>query len=66
MRSEGPWRIRDHIGMISGFVLGMLVLFLLVVLAFAGDPSATAILIVAVVGIALVAAGVQLHGPRRR
>jgi uncharacterized membrane protein HdeD (DUF308 family) len=66
MGREGRFRIRDHIGMISGLVLGLFVLVLLVILAFAGDPSASGILIVAVVGIVLVVVGVQLQGPRRR
>lgn len=66
MGREGRFRIRDHIGMISGFALGLFVLVLLVFLAFAGDPSASGILIVAVVGIVLVVVGVQLQGPRRR
>lgn|GEM_PF-1184579 len=59
-----PFRVRDHIGVISGVFLGVVVLAFLVLLAFAGDPSALAILVVVIVGIALIALGAQMRGSR--
>lgn len=59
-----PFRVRDHIGVISGVVLGAFVLAFLVLLAFAGDPNAVAILVVVVVGLALIALGAQMRGSR--
>ncbi len=61
-----PFHLPDHIGVISGVVLGIVVLVFLVILAFAGDPSAFAVLVVMIVGVALVALGVSMRGPRGR
>lgn len=60
------WRFGDHVGVLSGLLLGLVALILLVVLAAAGDPSALAILVVIVIGIALIYLGGKLHGDRRR
>lgn len=63
---RSPWRFREHVGVVSGVVLGLIALCLLVLLAAAGDPSALAILVVIVMGIALIYFGGQMHGNRRR
>lgn len=63
---EAPFKVRDHIGVISGITLGLIVVAFLIVLAFAGDPSALAIIVVGVVGIALIYLGAQMRGARRR
>ncbi len=61
-----PWRARDHVGIISGVLLGLVALGIVLLLAAAGDPGAFGILVVAVVGVALIYFGGQLHGSRRR
>lgn len=61
-----PFRLWDHVGMISGAVLGVIVLGFLVVLAAAGDPAALAVIVVVVAGVALVYFGGRLHGLRGR
>lgn len=61
---DGRW-LRDHIGRISGVVLGLIALFFLLLLAAAGDPSAFGILVVIVIGIMLIAVGGKLRGSRR-
>ena len=59
-----PFKLWDHIGVLSGVVFGLVGVGFLVVLAAAGDAGALAILCVIVVGIALIYAGGQFHGPR--
>ncbi|HXY45555.1 MAG TPA: hypothetical protein VEH29_15315, partial [Acidimicrobiales bacterium] len=59
-----PFRLVDHIGMISGGLLAAAFIALLVVLAIAGDPSAVAVLVVIFAGIALIYILGQMHGPR--
>ncbi|HET9092996.1 MAG TPA: hypothetical protein VFN50_11340 [Acidimicrobiales bacterium] len=61
-----PWRLRDHVGIISGVLLGLVALGIVLVLAAAGDPGAFGILVVVVVGVGLIFFGGQLHGSRRR
>lgn len=61
-----PWRLRDHIGRLSGIVLGLFALGILVVIAAAGDPSALGILVVIVTGVVLIYLGGQLHKGGRR
>ena len=61
-----PFRLWDHIGRISGVVLGLAVAAFLVVLAVAGDPQALGIIVVVVVGVALIYLGGRLHGLRSR
>jgi hypothetical protein len=61
-----PWRLWDHIGMISGAFLGLIAFAIVVMLALAGDPGAFAIIVVVVMGVALIFLGGKLHGPRRR
>ncbi|MGH9292349.1 MAG: hypothetical protein ACRDZ6_06175 [Acidimicrobiales bacterium] len=63
---ETPFRARDHIGVISGVVLGLVFVAFLVLLAFAGDPSAFAIIVVVLVGLALLYFGAQIRGTRGR
>jgi hypothetical protein len=57
-----PFRIRDHIGMISGIFLGAIALFVVVALAALGDEQATTLLVVAVVGLGLIALGTRMRG----
>ncbi|MHB1987744.1 MAG: hypothetical protein ACYCSF_07150 [Acidimicrobiales bacterium] len=59
------WRLWDHIGVISGVLLGLVAFGGLVVLATAGDAGALAIIVVVVIGIALIFFGGKLHGARR-
>ena len=63
---DEPWRLRDHIGVISGLLLGLIALGILLLISAAGDPGAFAILVVVVIGIALIFFGGQLHKGRRR
>lgn len=60
-----PWRLWDHIGVLSGLFLGFLAFCVLVLLAIAGDAGALAIIVVVIVGVALIYAGGKLHGARR-
>ncbi|MFZ0170466.1 MAG: hypothetical protein WAL04_02175 [Acidimicrobiales bacterium] len=60
------WRLWDHIGIISGVALGLIVLGFLVVLAAAGDQQALGVIVVVVVGVALIYVGGRLHGLRGR
>ena len=60
----GPWRLRDHIGVISGWVLGLIVVAFLVVLAAAGDSAAFAILVTIAIGAAMIFLGLKMRGPR--
>ncbi len=63
---RAPFRLWDHIGRISGVVLGLAVFAFLVVLAVAGDPQALGIIVVVVAGILLIYLGGRLHGLRGR
>jgi hypothetical protein len=56
-----PFRLRDHVGMISGAVLGTVLFAFLVLLALAGSPGAFVLLVVIVVGVAMVALGGRLR-----
>lgn len=60
------WRLRDHVGILSGIFLGLVALAVLILVAAAGDPGAFGILVVVVIGIALIFFGGQLHGSRSR
>ena len=53
-RRDEPFRIRDHIGVISGLFLGLIALLFLVALALLGDEPAITLLVVLVVGIAMI------------
>lgn len=57
-----PFRIRDHIGMISGIILGSIALVFVVGLALIGDQAALALLVVIAVGLALIALGTRMRG----
>jgi hypothetical protein len=61
-----PFRVMDHIGVISGVLFGLGVLAFLVLLAVAGYPSAVAILVVLVIGVGLIGIGAQMRGGRGR
>jgi len=57
-----PFRIRDHIGMISGVILGTIALLAVVALALVGDEAAVTLLVVIVVGLSLIALGTRMRG----
>ena len=57
-----PFRIRDHIGVISGLFLGAIAFVLVVILAFSGDEQAVTLLAVVIVGLVLIALGTRLRG----
>lgn len=57
-----PFRVRDHIGVISGLSLGLIALLFLVYLAVRGFEPAVTLLVVFVVGVALIAVGSRLRG----
>jgi hypothetical protein len=57
-----PFRIRDHIGMISGIILGAIALLAVLSLALLGDEQATTLLVVIVVGLGLIALGTRMRG----
>ena len=62
-RSERPpWRLWDHIGVISGVVLGFMAFGFLVLLAVAGDAQALGLVVIIVTGVALIVFGGKLHG----
>ncbi len=65
-RNREPWRLRDHWGVMSGFLLGLIALGLLVLAAAAGDPGALGIILIAVFGTAMIFLGGQIHGNRSR
>ncbi len=56
------FRIRDHIGVISGLVLGIAAFAFVVALAVMGDEAAVTLLVVIVVGVGLIALGTRLRG----
>jgi len=61
-QAREPFRIRDHIGVISGLVLGGIAFSFVVALAVMGDEAAVALLVVIVVGLGLVALGTRMRG----
>lgn len=67
---EGPvaqehgW-LYNHIGRISGVILGLVFIAFLAFLAVAGYEPALALLVVLVAGVLLVSLGSQLRGPMR-
>jgi hypothetical protein len=60
--SREPFRIRDHIGMISGVILGGLAFLLVLVLAVKGWEPAITLIVVLVVFFGLVALGTRMRG----
>jgi uncharacterized membrane protein YuzA (DUF378 family) len=60
--SRVPFRLRDHIGVISGLLLGSVAFLFVVALAILGDEPALTLLVVIVVGIALIALGTRIRG----
>lgn len=56
-----PFRLRDHVGVLSGLLLGLIAFLFLVYLAVRGFEPAVTLLVVLVVGIALVAVGTRLR-----
>ena len=63
--SEEPretFRIRDHIGVISGLFLGAVAFLSVVALAVMGDEQALTLLVVVVVGLGLIALGTRMRG----
>jgi hypothetical protein len=57
-----PFRIRDHIGMISGITLGAIAFLAVLALALLGDEQALTLLVVIVVGLGLIALGSRMRG----
>jgi hypothetical protein len=57
-----PFRLWDHIGVISAVVLGLVVLGFLVLLAAAGYEAALAVIVVLVAGIAFIFLGGRTRG----
>jgi hypothetical protein len=60
--SRAKFRIRDHIGVISGLFLGGIAFLSVVALAVMGDEAAVTLLVVMVVGIGLIALGTRMRG----
>jgi len=60
-----PWRLWDHIGVLSGVMLGLVFAALLGVLAAAGDPAALSILVTIAIGVAMIFLGVKMRGSTR-
>lgn len=56
-----PFRIRDHIGVISGLFLGFIALAFVVLLAIKGFEPAITLLVVLVVGILLISVGARMR-----
>lgn len=63
---DEPWRLWDHIGVISGVVLGLVAFGFLVLLAAAGDRGALAVVITLVIGVGFIYLGGQIRAARRR
>jgi hypothetical protein len=59
--SREPFRIRDHIGVISGLFLGFIAFAFVVLLAIRGFEPAVTLLVVLVVGALMVSAGSRLR-----
>lgn len=61
-----PWRFRDHVGVLSGILLGGAALFFLLIIATNSTrgQGALEILVVLVIGITLIAVGNQMRGGR--
>lgn len=57
-----PFRIRDHIGMILGIILGGIAVLAVLALALLGDEQAVTLLVVIVVGLGLIALGTRMKG----
>ena len=60
-----PWRLWDHIGVLSGWVLGLAFVALLGILAAAGDPAVIAVLVTIVIGVAMIFLGLKMRGSAR-
>lgn len=61
---DGPERFKvgEHRWLIIASALGLVAVAFVVLLAFAGDPLATSLIIVVVVGLAIIALGTRLRG----
>ena len=57
-----PFRLRDHIGIISGLFLCGIAFASVLMLAVLGDEQALTLLVVIVVGIGLIALGTRMRG----
>ena len=60
--SREPFRIRDHVGVISGLFLGGTALLLVLALAIKGYEPAITLVIVIVVFFGLIALGTRMRG----
>jgi hypothetical protein len=61
-QSREPFRIRDHIGVISGLFLGCVAFILVLLLAIRGFEPAITLLVVFVAFFGLIALGTRLRG----
>jgi len=57
-----PFRIRDHVGMILGVILGGIAFLAVLALALIGDEQAVTLLVVIVIGLGLIALGTRMRG----
>lgn len=60
--SREPFRIRDHVGVISGLFLGGIALLLVLALAIKGYEPAITLVVVIVVFFGLIALGTRMRG----
>ena len=60
--SREPFRIRDHVGVISGLFLGGTALLLVLALAIKGYEPAITLVVVIVVFFGLIALGTRMRG----
>ena len=60
--SREPFRIRDHIGVMSGLFLGAIAFVLVIALAVKGFEPAITLLVVIVAFFGLIALGTRMRG----
>lgn len=66
LEAPAPWRLRDHVGVISGMVLGFIAVGFLLVVALGGGAGGIGLIVITVAGVALIYFGGALHGLRGR
>ena len=60
-QAREPFRIRDHIGVISGLFLGFIAFAFVVAIAIMGDEPAITLLVAFVVVVALISVGARMR-----
>jgi hypothetical protein len=60
-QAREPFRIRDHIGVISGLFLGFIAFAFVVAIAIMGDEPAVTLLVAFVVVVALISVGARMR-----